>query len=175
MAITRTSTHTATYTRTELIKMQVERVLVRSRVTQKCTEAILRGLEMRWIAEVSIYGLDENDECHAELFIKVDWSRNALHISAGRDTVQIDDGWQDGISAEIDLSLKKFEEFVRQLGLRRVFRTRYAPGVDRDLTNRRLGFVRSSAVRWRDGTVGTAMSIPELDEVTVGINIAASD
>lgn len=170
MAITRTATYTATYTRTELIKLQVERVLVRSAMAPESVRAVLKGVDQRWISEISVYGLDRNGECHAELFIKIDWSRNALHMSAGRDTVQVDAGWQGGISTEVDLALGKFELFIRELGLRKVVHTRYGPGVDRAMANRQLGFTPATPVRWRGGTFGTVMSIPELDEVTVGVN-----
>lgn len=173
MAIARTTTHTETYTRMELIKLQVERVLVRSAFSATDVAAIIRGVENRWITEISIYGLDADGDCHAELFVKIDWSRNALHMAAGRDTVHVEDtGWPDGVSTEIDLALRKFEMFAGELDLRRIFHVRYGAGTDRDETNRRLGFQRAKRVRWRDGTVGTVMSIPELDEVSVGINAA---
>jgi hypothetical protein len=172
MAITRTATYTATYARTELIKLQVERALVRSVMAPKSVRAVLWGVDQGWISEISVYGVDHNDECHAELFIKIDWSRNALHIAAGRDTIQLDAGWQGGISTEIDLALGKFEMFTRELGLRKIFRVRYSPGVDRDTINQKLGFRPGTPIRWHGGAVGTVMSIPELDEVTVGINVS---
>lgn len=172
MAITRTATTTATYARTELVKMQIERILRRSAVDRNTITRILLGVDNGWISELSIYGLDDSGWCHAELFIRIDWNRNALHISAGRDTVQIDAGWEGGIATEVDLALEKFDMFARRLGLRKTFHVRYTPGYDVDTINQRLGFSRARPVRWRDGTVGTVMSIPELDEVTVGINVA---
>lgn len=175
MAVAKTATYTKTYARAELLKMQVQRVLVRSGQNQKQITNLLRGIEYRWIHKISVYGMDANDECHAELFVKIDWSRNALHISAGRDTVQVDAGWEYGIATEIDLALQKFELAISELGLRKIIHFWYKPGVDREKANRELGFSPAKPVRWRNGSVGTKMSIPELDEMTVGINLAADE
>lgn len=169
MAISRTATYTATYPRMELIKLQIKRVLVRSGVDEGGVKSVLSGIEKRWISEVSVYVLDAGGDCYFELSIKVDWKRNEIHLSAGRDIVEVDSSWKNGISAEVDLSLGTFEKFVRERRLRKEVRVRYAPGVDRDKVNRILGFTPAAPVRWRGGTVGTAMSIPELDEVTVEI------
>lgn len=172
MAITRTATYTATYTRTVLIKMQIERVLMRSGMNPRNMRSVLHGVDQRWISEISVYGLDGQGYCHTELFVRIDWNRNALHLAAGRDTVQIDAGWEDGISTEIDLALQKFETFCRDLRLTKKVTVRYAPGLDSHDINRRLGFSPAAPVQWRGGTIGTVMSIPELDEVTVGLNAA---
>ncbi|MDL4818919.1 hypothetical protein [Actinomadura opuntiae] len=172
MVIARTATYTAAYARAELVKMQVQRVLARSSQDRDFVRRLLIGVDRRWISEISVYGLDGAGACHVELFIRIDWDRNALHIAAGRDTVQVDAGWQDGVSTEIDLALQKFELVTRELGLRRVVHSRYAPGVDRARANRELGFRTANPVQWRSGFYGTTMSIPELDEVTVGVNLA---
>jgi hypothetical protein len=49
---------------------------------------------------------------------------------------------------------------------------RYSPGVDRNAVDHELGFRPADPIRWRDGTIGTAMSITELDEVSVGIKVS---
>lgn len=172
MVVARTATYTATYARAELIKLQVQRVLTRSTSDQDYIRRLLLGVEKGWIGEISVYGLDRTNACHAELFIKIDWSRNTLHMSAGRDTVHVDAGWKDGVSTEIDLALQKFELVTRELGLRKVVYSRYTSGVNRDRANRELGFRTADPIQWRSGFYGTTMSIPELDEVTVGINLA---
>ncbi|MEV4173409.1 hypothetical protein [Nonomuraea sp. NPDC049709] len=174
MAIARTATYTATYARGELIKLQVHRILARCSNDQVHIRNLLRGVERRWISEISIYGLDQFGTCHVELFVKIDWGRHMLHMSAGRDTVQVDAGWQDGVATEIDLALQKFELVTRELGLRKIVHSRYAYGVDRDMANRELGMSPANPVQWRSGFYGTTMSIPELDEVTAGINLAGN-
>ncbi|MFB4299974.1 hypothetical protein [Actinomadura sp. NTSP31] len=172
MVIARTATYTATYARAELIKLQVQRVLARSSQDRDFIRRLLVGVDRRWISEISVYGLDGADACHVELFIRIDWDRNTMHMSAGRDMVQVDAGWDGGVSTEIDLALQKFELVTRELGLRKVVHSRYAPGVDRARVNRELGFRNADRVQWRSGFYGTTMSIPELDEVTVGVNLA---
>lgn len=171
MAITTTATFTSVFTRMELIKLQVERVLTRSGLPEASISKILQGVDERLISEISVYGLDDQGDCHAELIVKIDWARNTMHMTAGRDTVRVDVGWQGGISTEIDLALGKFELFVREIGLKKVVHTRYGPGVDREAANRRLGFRAVAPVRWRGGTIGTVMGVPELDEVSVGLNV----
>ncbi len=171
MAITRTATITATHARMALIKMQVSRVLQRTRIEASSTRSILLGLENRWISEISVYGLDDEDVCYIEIYIKIDWSRNELHIAAGRDSIDIDDRWHDGISIEVEQSLALFEDYSREMELHNIFHVRCSPGIDRQVVWSRLGFKDVNAVKWRDGFKGTAMGIPELDEFTIGINM----
>lgn len=171
MAITRTATATATYTRVALIKLQVARVLQRTRIDASSTRNILLGIENRWISEISVYGLDDEDVCHVELYMKIDWSRNEVHIAAGRDSIDIDDRWHNGISIEVEQSLALFEDYSREMELHNIFHVRCSSGIDRQVVWSRLGFKDASPVQWRDGFKGTAMGIPELDEFTVGINM----
>lgn len=171
MAITRTATASTTHTRMALIKLQVSRVLQRTRIEASSTRSILLGIENRWISEISVYGLDDKDVCHIELYIKIDWSRNEIHIATGRDTIDIDDRWNNGVSIEVEQSVALFEEYSRELNLHNIFHVRCSPGMDRQVVWNRLGFKDVSKVKWRDGFRGTAMGIPELDEFTIGINM----
>lgn len=171
MAITRTATHTNAYTRMALIKLQVSRVLQRTRIDTSSTRQILLGIEKRWISEISVYGLDDKDVCHIELYIKIDWSRNEVHVAAGRDSIDIDDRWHDGISIEVEQSLTLFEDYSREMALHNIFHVRYSPGTDRQFVRTQLGFKGADPVKWQDGFRGTAMGIPELDEFTIGIKM----
>jgi hypothetical protein len=171
MAITRSATHTSAYTRMALIKLQVSRVLQRTRIDASSARKILLGIEKRWISEISVYGLDGKDVCHIELYMKIDWSRNEIHISAGRDSIDIDERWHDGISIEVEQSMALFEDYARELALHNIFRVRYSPGVDLQFVRNQLGFKGAEPVKWRDGFRGTAMGIPELDEFTIGIRM----
>lgn len=171
MAITRTATRTNTYTRMVLIKLQVSRVLERTRIDESSTRKILLGIEKRWISEISVYGLDDIDICHIELYIRIDWDRNQIHVAAGRDSIDIDDRWHDGISIEVEQSLALFDDYSREMSLHNKFHVRYTPGTDRQTARSGLGFKGADPVKWRDGFTGTAMGIPELDEFTIGINM----
>jgi hypothetical protein len=172
MAITRTVTHTATYTRIALIKLQISRVLERSSISARVVAKVLEGIEQKWISEVSVYGLDQYGTCCVEIFMKIDWVRNQFHVSAGGDEVTIDKRWHGGISVEVEKAMALFEEVASAENLDTTVYVRYTPGIDVERARAELGFVAAEKVRWKDGVVGTAMSIPELDEFTVGIRLS---
>lgn len=171
MAVVRTRTATKTFTRVSLMKMQIDRVLTRSRVSSDYIRRILRGVDNRWIAEISVYAIDGAEACWCELFMRIDWSRNEIHVADGRDAVTIDSRWTDDIAVEVEKALGLFEDYANDHDLRILVHTRYRSEVDREAANRTLGFVNAEPVRWAGGMVGSAMTVPELDEFTVGINI----
>jgi hypothetical protein len=171
MAITRTTTVTATFTRQWLIELQIDRVLARVGATSATSKGVLSGLAKKWIVEVSVYGLDAVGRCAAELLLKIDWDRNAFHLSAGRETVELDGSWEDGISVEVDRTLILFLEYVQEENLSSKIHVRYAPTVDEEAANRELGFVPAEPVTWRGGFVGTAMTVTDLDEFSVGVRL----
>lgn len=171
MAVVRTRTATKTFTRVSLMKMQIDRVLTRTRVSSDYIRRILMGVDHKWIAEISVYAIDGADACWCELFMQIDWSRNEIHVAAGRDEVTIDSRWTDDIAVEVEKALGLFEEYADEHDLRILVHTRYRSGVDREQANRKLGFVNADPVRWAGGMVGSAMTVPELDEFSVGINL----
>jgi hypothetical protein len=171
MPITLTHTATRTFTRIDLMKLQIERVLYRCRIDETSTRQILAAIDQKWIAEISLYGMDTTGECHAELYMSIDWARNELHIAAGRNTVGVDDRWRDGIAIEVEKTLALFEDVCAERDLKVIFHTRYRSGVDSIAANEHLGFVAVNPVRWREGKVGSAMSVPELDEFTIGVRL----
>lgn len=172
MPITRTATYTATYTRLALIELQISRILGRAGASRSYQDSILKGVRNKWIAEISLYGMKYSGLCSAELYVRIDWQRNTLHISAGKDSISLDPSWHDGVSVEVEKTLALFVEFVSSEHLNVIIRTRYAPGVDRAYANRILGFESAEPVRWASGSIGTAMTIPELDEFTIGLNLS---
>jgi hypothetical protein len=109
--------------------------------------------------------------CHAELYISIDWDRNALHVAAGRNTVDVDGRWRDGIAIEVDRTLALFNDLCAERDLAVAFHTRYRAGVDRAAANGHLGFAPADPVQWREGRLGSAMSVPELDEFTIGVRL----
>jgi hypothetical protein len=172
MAITRTATYTATYTRQALIELQISRILGRVGADRATQDAIIKGLHSKWIKELSFYAMNNVNQCRAELFVKIDWGRNSLHVSAGRDTISLDTSWRDGVAVEVEKTLALFLEFKASESLNVSIHTRYAPGVDYAHANRTLGFAPAGPVTWANGSIGTAMTIPELDEFTIGLNFA---
>jgi hypothetical protein len=172
MPITRTATFTATYTRQDLIELQISRLLGRVNASRSYQDAIMKGVRYKWIGELSLYGMNYSDRCKAELYVKVDWQQNRLQVAAGKDSIQLDSSWTQGVSVEVEKTLSLFSEYIKAEHLSVTIRTRYAPGVDREHANRVLGFETVERVKWASGSIGTAMSIPELDEFTIGINFA---
>lgn len=171
MAITRTRTVTKTFTRTDLIKLQVDIALNRVGIPAASIKRFLLGLEYRWIAEISVYALDSHGQCWSELFFRVDWERNQFHILAGRDSVAIDERWRNDTAVEVERTLNLFYEYAMEHRLNVICHSRYRPGVDRAHANRTLGMVDASPVTWLGGTIGSSMTVPEVDEFTVGINM----
>lgn len=172
MSFTRTSTATRTFTRIDLMRMQIQRVLMRCRVDEESTNKLLLAVTKKWIREISLYGLDGIGNCVGELFISIDWTKNQLHVAAGRNTVTIDERWKNDVSIEVEMALNLFEDLCRAERLSTIWHCRYREGVDGLLANTQLGFESATPVKWRGGYTGTGMSIPELDEFTVGVRIA---
>ena len=171
MPITRTTTATRSFTRVDLMKLQIERVLYRCRIEERSTQKILTAIDNQWIAELSLYGLDISDVCHVELYMAIDWARNKLHVAAGRNTISIDDRWRDGVAIEVEKTLALFDELCTERELSVLLHIRYRPGLDFQSINRSLGFAPAGPVHWRSGEVGSTMSPPELDEFTIGVRI----
>jgi len=135
-------------------------------------DAIMKGINKKWIAEISLYGMNGQGLCAGELYVKIDWQRNTFHLAAGKDSILLDQSWNDGVSVEVEKTLALFLDFLSAEGLTIKCTTRYATGVDRTYANSVLGFSRGQKVTWVSGTVGTAMTIPELDEFTIGVKFS---
>jgi hypothetical protein len=135
-------------------------------------DAIMKGINKKWIAEISLYGMNRQGLCAGELFVKIDWQRNAFQLAAGKDSIRLDQSWNDGVSVEVEKTLALFLDFLSAENLNIKCTTRYASGVDRAHANSVLGFSPGKKVTWVSGTVGTAMTIPELDEFTIGVNFS---
>jgi hypothetical protein len=172
MAVTTTRTATRTFTRVDLMKLQVERVLSRCRASESHIKKILRGLDRKVIGEVLVYGVDDSGKCCAELHVEIDWERNQLHVAAGRELVNIDDRWPDDIAIEVDMALRLFDEYCQQKKLRFEIRSRFVSSSDHDELRADMGFVVASPIEWATGTrVGSVMAVPEIDEFSVGVSI----
>jgi hypothetical protein len=172
ISLTRTATATRTFTRMDLMKMQIQRILLRCRVDTVATSKLLLGVSKKWIHQISLYGMDTNGQCVGELFVAIDWTKNELHVAAGRNTVTIDQRWQDDIAIEVEMALKLFEELCQAELLSTTWQCRYRANIDGSTANEHLGFRNATPVTWRGGFTGAGMSIPELDEFTVGVRIA---
>lgn len=167
---TRTRTVTTTWARIDLIITQVRITLRRTTNIDETTlkKIFERGLREKMIGEVNIYGVDDQEFCHAEIRIMVDWEKHQFHIQEGRDDVTIDDSkWIEGTSVEIGEFIRGFNKHVRKKSLRPFWRVAYAPGVDVSRARKILGLTPADPVKWKGKKDGLLARIDELDEMAV--------
>ena len=173
MAITysRTATTTKTFTRIDLLKLQVVIALRRARIDSGTVNKIRNGVEKGWIEKIVVYGIDANDLAWCQLTMTIDWSQHKLHLTAGRISVSIDDRWKNDTAIEVDETLGLFEQYTQAKGLTSKVFVWYPNHVERESVQRALGFVTASPMNWAGQLQGTAMKIPELDELAIGFDM----
>lgn len=171
MATTRTKTVTKTYARTDLLIMQVEIALRRTTDIDKTRlkEVFERGLREKMIGEIGIYGVDDQEYCHAQIKIEIDWKRHQFHIREGRGDVTIDSRWVEGTSIEIDVATRNFSKWVNDRNLRTFWYVTYVSGVDRSEANAMLGLRPADPVKWKGKMHSDSFQVDELDELGVGL------
>jgi hypothetical protein len=103
--------------------------------------------------------------------MKIDWERNEIHVKAGRNNVVIDSRWRDDVAIEVDKTMTLFEEYCAGRDFEIGCYVWYASGVDAVYANSVLGLVDATDVTWAGPLAGTEMTIPEIDEFTIGINL----
>jgi hypothetical protein len=175
MATTRTQTATKTYSRIDLLTLQVRVALRRAGIEPALVEKIRGAVEKHWIARILIYGKDAQGRASCLLLMEIDWPRHTLHAQAGRTTVEIDHRWTGDTAIELDETLSMFEEFIRVKRLRPVLEVTYAKSstATYDQIQRALGFVDAEPVVWAGYREEVMMKIPELDELSVGFFMVA--
>ena len=174
MTSTYTYTGAFTYIRLELIKMQLKIILRRTTDISKETleNSIEKGITNRWIKEISIYGLDNNSLCRAQLDLEIDWNEYNLQVSMGRARVHIADGFlsEDGALPDVDEAIKVFQKYVEHYSLTTKWTVTYRAGVDRQKVNDILGFIPAEPLKWAKGKKPLwAANIEELPEVKLGL------
>jgi hypothetical protein len=159
-----------TFARMGLLKMQIRIALRRTvNITEKSIEAIELGLENKWISQASIYGMDGNNLCRAQLDLAIDWNEYDVHMSKGKATVSIDGSWENNTAVEVDEAAALFNKYVRLNKLSTTWAVFYPPGLNEDEINRRLGFVTIKPIKWAGTGISHQSQIPELPELRVGL------
>jgi hypothetical protein len=167
MALTYARTTSNTYTRLDLITMQVRVVLRKAGIEEVVVNRVSKGLGLKWIERVAICGQNARGLTSCQLGLKIDWSRHELHMAAGRSTVPVGGEWKDGLAIEVQEPLSLYLDCVRARGLHTRLYLWYPPTVPRETANRELGFVTASPPRWAGNPEAAAdFRIHELDEVT---------
>lgn len=177
MATTRTNTRTFTFTRIELIKMQVSVALRRTTIIPEAKlSQLLIGIDNKWIEEFSVYAFNRNNLCRAELILKMDWEKHTAELNLGHNDVRIDKKWESNTAIELDESIKLFNSYVKSESLWTEWRVQYTDEVHSNLelkikVRKLLGTQPSKPIEWSGNKEGTEFAIPELGEMKVGCYI----
>jgi hypothetical protein len=177
MAVTRTNTRTFTFTRIELIKMQVSIALRRTTIVPEETlSKLLIGIENKWIEEFHVYAFDKNNLCKAELRLRMDWVKHTAEINMGNKDVTINNKWENNTAIELDESIKLFNSYVQTDGLWTEWRISFTLAVrsNSELLKKArevLGTHQGESIKWASKKEGSEFTIPELSELKVGCYI----
>lgn len=165
----KTFTYTAVFTRIELIKMQV-RILLRrtAEITDDFLSNIEKGLDKKWINKITIYGLDNDNLCRAQLTLEIDWEEHDFQISKGKATVSIDERWENNTAIEVDEAINIFEKFVRKKGLKTTVIYNHPDWVNLNKVCKELNLVKAETPRWKKEFQQFKIKIPEVPEISVG-------
>lgn len=168
-----TTSGTFTFARIELLKMQVRRALRRAApsISEESLQRIESGIDLFFIARVSVYGYNAQRLATAELRLEIDWKEHNAQMSQGRISVTIDDRWRDHTSIDVDEAVRLFVKYVEANGLSTDWFVYYGPDVNTDNANRRLGFRTAAAPQWAARAVSSFSKVPELPELRVGVKM----
>src|SRR5918999_6000484 len=82
---------TKTVPRFWLLQVQVRNLLSRTTASSDSTLAKMdKGLRNQWLREISVYGLDEKNRCHAGVALTIDWATHTMRVLVYGDEVTID-------------------------------------------------------------------------------------
>lgn len=173
MASTFTQTATKTFARLALLKAQVRIALRR---TTNITPSILektfdQGLEHKWISKITIYAVDSDKCCRAQLILDIDWDEYDFQLAQGKATVAIDQRWQDDTAIELDEIIKLFNEYVAEYSLNTKYQVTRRAGFSKEMVQEALGLCDAEPIKWKQRN-GYSTKIPELSELRIGFYVA---
>lgn len=174
MATTRTNTRTFTFTRIELIKMQISVALRRTTfIPDDKLSQLLIGIDNKWIEEFSVYAFDKENLCKAQLLLRMDWEKHTAQLNMGQNDVTIDKKWENNTAIELDEAIKLFNSYVNSELLWTEWRVFYTFDVRSNeiLLNKvrqMLGTHSGQPIKWGGKKEGNEFGIPELVEMKVG-------
>jgi hypothetical protein len=171
MATTRTFSATKTFPRIALLKLQVSIALKRTTtLSQSSLDKILKGVDNQWIDRINVFGMDASNKAWCQLTIRIDWARHRIHIAAGRTTVSIGKGWLDDTALELGDSIKLFQDYVAENGLRTYWTINTVSlGNRRDAAFSAMGLKNADPIQWAGPKANVHFNVPELDEMSVDL------
>lgn len=176
MASTNTFTATKTFTRMNLLKMQI-RIALRNTsdiAYESLNNIVNQGIEKKYLKKINVYGIDEEKYCRAQMSMEIDWDEHNLQMSKGKVTVAVDKKWKDDTAVEVDEVVQLFNDIVEYWSLKTQVHYVYSPNVDTEKVNKELGLSSAENIQWKTATKDeTSKKIPKLSELKVGIRLAA--
>lgn len=166
----RTSTYLVTYARVGLLRLQMDWILRRSGIAASAREAIVRGIENRWIENVTLNWLNSANFVMAQLSINVDWNMFSLRAAVS-EFIEPSPLRSAEATGFVD-AIESFLGSIADESFHVSFTIRYVRGVDRDEANQVLGFKRATPVKWAGGADERIAATPEeLDEFTISLRL----
>lgn len=150
MARTNTKTETYTFSRLNLIKIQVDEALIRFGKSS-VMEFYRKLIDKHWLGQLSFYALDNNNYCRGRLTLYFDWDKHNQQVSVKGTEIQIDDDWKNNVAPNLNYTLELFEEFIDTYSLQVITRFWYADGVNKDKADSELGVSDGEPIRWFEG------------------------
>ena len=151
--VTNTRTVTKTFARITLLTMQCRAALRQTTdIDDVALERLMEGVEKQWLRKFSIYALDRERLCRAELTLEIDWDKYNFQISIGKATISIDEKWKDNTAIEVDEAVRAFKNFVREFSLSTKWVVWYTDNICDDPkklkeVRKRLGLVSAKSVK----------------------------
>jgi len=176
MAESRTTTSSSTFSRVELLALQLD-FIVSATVAGIDLERLLRigVIENKWIELFYVDAVDTDGKICAQIIVRIDWERNAIHVSLGRNEIALDERLSKGkrLDARIDALTASFNRIVERKKLKTVWSLRYRSDVDRIEANSVLGLAAGPKREWANGERMHALGIvpQKLDELSVDLEI----
>ena len=172
------SNTTRTGKRPWLLQWQVRNLLRRTTdISQDYLERICDiGIANQWLGEVSVYGFDQNDRCHAGIELEINWLTHTIELVFWGDEVMVTKSkYTDGCAPEVDNAVEVFNQAVNAECLRPDWRVSYAAGVDAARVDRELRLQTAPPITWAGKVRKQSSVISELPEMKVILLMAESD
>jgi hypothetical protein len=162
-------------TRLRALALQIEFVLRHTTDLEWWLPQMAHGLENRWLARISIYGLEPDHRARALLRLDIDWATHDAERRGGRFLVTFaKDKHPDGATNLITATAGWFDDVVSDRQLRTECRMGLTSEVEGDPTLRarvyeELSLHRGRPIRWVEGPREAILDgdDPELPELSV--------
>jgi hypothetical protein len=175
--MTYTFSSTATYSRPQLIGLQIEEALVKATdISIARASQIKEAFERQELETLHIVGYDKAGVVQVELTCEVDWGKHKVFMSMGKTVVVPGRGWEGSTAFELDRALRAFNSIVKEMNLSTTWRVVYTDRIRNDqilraAQNQKLGLVTAEPIKWPPGANVHSMVIDGLEEMSITIRV----